>query len=293
MVEKILLINACIRPESRTLRMAKHLLYRLGGQVEEVNLENEAISALNSQSLKYRLEILATEKFDDPMLRYARQFKEADTIVIAAPYYDVSFPSSLKNYLEAICCVGLTFYYDEKEVAQTLCRAKRVYYVSSGGGAVNKNYGFEYVKALVREFFHISDVQGFFAEKLDLLGSDPEAIMEAAIANIDAAFDGKVFNKLVRDKIPDIIRKSGANPTIRTLNDGEYVQALRDKLNEEVAEFHAENNTEELADILEVAFSLAENMDCSREELLALCDQKRILRGGFEARQFLISRKDS
>lgn len=187
-MEKILFVNACIRPESRTLRLAKRLLSHLKGEVEEVNLEKEAIPALNTETLKYRQELLAAENFTDPMLRFARQFKEADTIVIAAPYYDLSFPSALKNYLESVCCVGLTFYYDEQEIAQTLCRAKKLYYVSSGGGVLNKSFGFEYVKALVGEFFHIFDVQGFFAEKLDLLGSDPEAIMDAAMDTVDAAF---------------------------------------------------------------------------------------------------------
>ena len=186
-MSKIIFINACIRPESRTHILAKYLLSRLSGQVEEVNLEAEAIPALNADRLKYRQELLAAEKFDDPMLRYARQFKEADIIVIAAPYYDLSFPSALKNYLEAICCVGLTFYYDENEVAQTHTRAKKLYYVSTGGGILKKQFGFEYVKALVGEFFHIYDVQGFFAEKLDLIGSDPERIMRDALAEIDSA----------------------------------------------------------------------------------------------------------
>ena len=185
-MDKILFINSCIRPESRTLMLTKHLLSKLEGEIEEVNLEKEAIPALNSSSLKYRQELLAAERFEDPMLSYARQFKEADVIVIAAPYYDLSFPSALKNYLEAICCVGLTFYYDENEAAQTHTKARKLYYVSTGGGILKKQFGFEYVKALVGEFFHIFDVQGFFAEKLDLLGSDPEAIMGAAIAEIDS-----------------------------------------------------------------------------------------------------------
>ncbi len=187
-MDKILFINACIRPESRTLRLAKHLLSRLDGEIQEVNLEIESIPALNTASLKYRQELLAAEKFDDPMLKYARQFKEADVIVIAAPYYDLSFPSSLKNYLEAICCVGLTFYYDENEVAQTQTKARKLYYVSTGGGILNKQFGFEYVKALVGEFFHIFDVRGFFAEKLDLLGGDPEKIMRDALCIIDDEF---------------------------------------------------------------------------------------------------------
>ena len=76
-MDKILFINACIRPESRTLRLAKHLLSRLNGEVQEVNLEKEAIPALNTATLRCRQDLLAAEKFDDPMLRYARQFKEA------------------------------------------------------------------------------------------------------------------------------------------------------------------------------------------------------------------------
>lgn len=188
-MEKILFINACIRPESRTLVLAKHLLSKLSGNVEEVNLEKEQIQPLNTQSLKYRQDLLATEKFDDPMLRYARQFKEADTIVIAAPYYDLSFPSALKNYLEAVACVGLTFYYDENEVAQTNTKATKHYYVSTGGGILKKQFGFEYIKALVGEFYHIYDVEGFFAEKLDLLGSAPDVIMNTALQEIDIFFN--------------------------------------------------------------------------------------------------------
>lgn len=187
-MDKILFINACIRPESRTWILAKHLLSRLDGEVQEVNLEKEAIPALNTASLKYRQDLLAAENFDDPMLRYARQFKDADIIVMAAPYYDLSFPSSLKNYLEAVACVGLTFYYDENEVAQTHCRARRLYYVSTGGGILKKQFGFEYVKALVGEFYHIFDVQGFFAEKLDLIGADPDAIMQEALQKVDKYF---------------------------------------------------------------------------------------------------------
>lgn len=287
---KILFINGCIRPESRTLILAKHLLSKLAGEIEEVNLEREAIPALTGDTLKYRGDLLAAGKFDDPMLRYARQFKEADTLVIAAPYYDLSFSSNLKNYLEAVACVGLTFYYDENEVAQTHTKARKLYYVSTGGGILKKQYGFEYVKALVGEFYHIFDVQGFFAEKLDLLGSDPDAIMAEALSNIDAAFEGRLSNKLVRDKIPDIIRANGQTPVVRTLNEAEYLENLHRKLNEEVAEFHADQNAEELADILEVAFALADTLGCSREELLTICDEKREKRGGFGNRQFLISK---
>lgn len=290
-MDRILFINCCIRPESRTLILARHLLSKLSGQVEEVNLEQEKIPALNADTLKYRQELLLAGKFEDPMFRYAKQFKEADVIVIAAPYYDLSFPSALKNYLEAVACVGLTFYYDAHEVAQTHTRARKLYYVSTGGGKINKKFGFAYVQALVGEFYHILDVEGFFAEKLDLIGSDPEAIMAEAMANIDGAFSGKVFNKLVRDRIPDMIRASGEIPNVRPLSDSEYLLSLDEKLDEEVGEYHRDGGVEELGDIMEVLFALAETMDFSRQDLVAVCDEKRKKRGGFSQRQFLISKK--
>lgn len=273
-MDRILFINACIREESRTLRLAKHLLSKLDGAVEEVNLEAENIRPLNSGSLKYRQELLAAGKFEDPMLRYANQFRAADIIVIAAPYYDLSFPSSLKVYFEAVACVGLTFYYDENEVAQTLCRAKKLYYVSTGGGELKRQFGFEYVKAMVQEFYHIPEVRGFFAENLDLLCSDSETIMARAVADLDLSFQKTVFHKLVRDKIPQIISARRETPVFRVLEDKEYTVCLEDKLDEEVKEYHKEKNLEELADVMEVAFSLAENLGYTREELLAVNRKK-------------------
>ena len=100
-----------------------------------------------------------------------------------------------------------------------------------------------------------------------------------------------VFNKLVRDRIPEIIEKAGARPNIRILDGEEYIRCLEDKLDEEVGEYHRDKTAEELADILEVVLALAEVNGCSREELLEIYRQKHEARGGFEGRIFLISRE--
>lgn len=99
------------------------------------------------------------------------------------------------------------------------------------------------------------------------------------------------YNKLVRDKIPAFIQDQGEKPHIRILEEGEYARLLEEKLDEEVAEYHRDQNLEELADILEVAFSLAENLGHSRKELLDVCQQKRAKRGSFSERIFLISKE--
>ena len=101
-----------------------------------------------------------------------------------------------------------------------------------------------------------------------------------------------VYNKLVRDKIPEIIEKQGQKPNIRIMEEGEYILALEQKLDEEVGEFHRDKNTEELADILEVVFALARTLDCSQEQLMQVYQKKHDIRGGFGQRIFLISKED-
>lgn len=100
-----------------------------------------------------------------------------------------------------------------------------------------------------------------------------------------------VYNKLVRDRIPELIRAQGETPHVRILDDEEYTACLEQKLDEEVREFHQEKNLEELADILEVVYELAENMGNTREDLDALYRKKHEARGGFRDRIFLISKE--
>lgn len=99
------------------------------------------------------------------------------------------------------------------------------------------------------------------------------------------------YNKLVRDKIPDIIRNQGEQPNIRILEDAEYRVNLERKLDEEVTEFHRDQTLEELADILEVVFALAESKGASKAELLKMYQEKHDKRGGFRDRIFLISKE--
>ena len=95
------------------------------------------------------------------------------------------------------------------------------------------------------------------------------------------------MGKLVRDKIPEIIRIDGKKPIIEILSNEDYLIELDKKLNEEVAEYQADKSIEEMADILEVLWALAEADGYSKEELLAACADKHEKRGGFAQRIFL------
>lgn len=187
-MEKILFVNACVRPDSRTLELARYVLKKLPGDVEELNLEAEQIRPHTGQSLARRNGLLAAGDHSDSMFRYAHQFRQADTVLIAAPYYDLSFPSSVKNWVESICNVGLTFYYDENEVAQSLCRGKRLIYVTTSGAEFVPDFGYEYIRRVFSEFFRIDEAVCFHGEKLDLRGAEPDAILAGVREKIDMFF---------------------------------------------------------------------------------------------------------
>lgn len=97
----------------------------------------------------------------------------------------------------------------------------------------------------------------------------------------------KVYNKLVRDKIPEIIEADGKACKTHILSNDEYIAALEVKLNEEVAEYQADKNLEEMADVLEVLQAICIARGYSLEELEALRAKKADERGGFAAKIFL------
>lgn len=100
----------------------------------------------------------------------------------------------------------------------------------------------------------------------------------------------KVFNKLVRDKIPEIIKNNNEEPITRILNDEEYKIELERKLLEEYNEvINAESNDylEELADMLEVIDTLASTQNKTLEDIMKIKEEKRKKRGGFKNKIFL------
>ena len=95
------------------------------------------------------------------------------------------------------------------------------------------------------------------------------------------------YDKLVRDRIPEIIAKNGQNAKVRRLTDEEYLRKLDEKLGEELAEYLADGNVEELADLLEVIYAAARARGCPAEKLDEIRRRKAMERGAFEAHLLL------
>ncbi len=177
----ILFVNACVRKQSRTLILAKQLLSTLEGEVKEIRLEDVDFPVVDEEFINHREDLKNAGKYDDPMFSLGRDFAAADTIVIAAPYYDLSFPAMLKQFFEQINVLGLTFTYSETGIPTGLCKADKLYYVTTAGGPIlSDELGFGYVKALANNFYGIDEVYQIKAEGLDVVGADVDAILEAA-----------------------------------------------------------------------------------------------------------------
>jgi predicted house-cleaning noncanonical NTP pyrophosphatase (MazG superfamily) len=95
------------------------------------------------------------------------------------------------------------------------------------------------------------------------------------------------YNKLVRDKIPEIIKNKGGIPVTRIADEEEYWQKLKEKLHEEVAEFDKDESVEELADILEVISAIAEHKQIELSKIEEIGQKKAEERGRFRGRIIL------
>ena len=133
--------------------------------------------------LKKREKLVKTGTFDDPMFRYARQFAEAEEIVIAAPFWDLSFPAKLKIYLEQLTVSGITFTYANGRPLG-LCRAKRLTYVTTSGGPIFDDFGYTYVKSLAKNFYGIKETKAVRAMNLDVDMIPAQDLLEKATISV-------------------------------------------------------------------------------------------------------------
>ena len=155
----------------------------MDGEIVELNLNLENIEPLNTEILEKRDSLLKDGKLDDPMFCYARQFANADEIVIAAPFWDLAFPAKLKIYLEQITVSGITFKY-MNGTPIGLCKAKNLTYVTTSGGPIFDDFGYAYVKALAQKFYGIEKTKSVRAMNLDVEMISAEELLQKATISV-------------------------------------------------------------------------------------------------------------
>ncbi|MBO4666668.1 MAG: NAD(P)H-dependent oxidoreductase [Bacilli bacterium] len=189
---KILHLDASISKNSRTKELANYLISKLDGEVTYLKLANNGFAPLSGDKLIWRDELIAKKDFHDPYFDRAKLFRDSDIVVITAPFYDLSFPSSLKVFFENINVIDLLFTYLPDGSIKSLCVPKKIYYVTTAGGAIHNNeYSFGYIKSLAETFYNTTDCLFISAKNLDVVGQNVNQLLHIAKTEIDKLLKNK------------------------------------------------------------------------------------------------------
>lgn len=191
-MKEILVIDACVRrEESRTRKMLDCAVEILKEEHPDwkltiLNLCDMDLKYWNTQSLKERDALLASGQYDAPVFALGHQFREADGIVVATPFWDLSVPAVLKVYIENISADGVTFA-SGPEGLYGLCKAEWMLFLTTRGGlyeGTDMEQSSRYMEAISR-FFGIDSYFCVYGEGLDVAELDGEGILAAALAETE------------------------------------------------------------------------------------------------------------
>ena len=189
---RLLFVDACVRGErSRTLKLARRFLeaYRRANPEDEIverDLMEERLEPQYPEVLAERDALWEAGRLEEPMFAPARQFAAADKIVLAAPFWDLSYPAILKIYLERISVTNITFGYDESGRSVGLCRAEKLLFITTRGGDFSRpetswmESGAGHIRALCA-MYGIPSFQLLCAEGLDDVRNGKDALMARAL----------------------------------------------------------------------------------------------------------------
>lgn len=185
---KLLFVDCCISQrgaDSRTRALADAFLETFQAAHPDAEIGTvppEALLALKPfepEMLNDRDALAGVGAFDAPVFDLARQFRAVDRIVVAAPFWDLSFPAALRAYIEYISANGLTYHY-EADGCHGDCRAERLVYLTSGGDFEREDsLGVLYWRQLAA-MFGIGRFDYVFAGGLDIDPAKAPELLDAA-----------------------------------------------------------------------------------------------------------------
>lgn len=171
-MEKLIYLDVCMHSESRTKRIAEAIIDALSARynITTITLNGADYPAVNSEILNERNNGYVPEKY----VATARQIAEADRIVIAAPFYDMSYPAILKLFIENMSLFGITFNTNEKE-CYGLCKSKKVIYITTRGMNISTGDPLEqatpYIKA-ISHLWGLGEVYTISAQNMDYVSPE-------------------------------------------------------------------------------------------------------------------------
>lgn len=185
-MKKLLFINGCVRgtEKSRTYLLCEKFLntYRRthpGIEIEQLNLAQMPLTWLNAEDLDKRDSLIAKGQLDGPDFQLARQFADADRILVGAPFWDLSVPAVVKVYFELVSVCNITFAYTEYG-QEGRCNAGKMLLITTAGGPMGEeDCACGYLKALCN-MYGIGSFEAITAEGLDIWGAPVQELLDEA-----------------------------------------------------------------------------------------------------------------
>ena len=174
-MRKIFYVDACLRTGSNTKKIADAIIAKLAERydVETVRLSENVFPVVNNDILNDRANGIVPEEY----VEMAKKLADADRLVIAAPFWDMSFPSALKVFLENMSLFNVTFGSNEKE-CYGLCKAEKVLYITTRGMNVSTGDALEqatpYIKA-IGKLWGLGELHVISAQNMDYSTEEQKA----------------------------------------------------------------------------------------------------------------------
>ena len=166
-MSKIFYVDACLRTGSNTKKIADAIIAKLAEryEIETVRLSENVFPVVNNDILNDRANGIVPDEY----VEMAKKLAAADRLVIAAPFWDMSFPSALKVFLENMSLFNVTFGSNEKE-CYGLCKAEKVLYITTRGMNVSTGDVLEqatpYIKA-IGKLWGLGELHVISAQNMD------------------------------------------------------------------------------------------------------------------------------
>ena len=174
-MRKIFYVDACLRTGSNTKKIADAIIAKLAEryEIETVRLSGNAFPVVNNDILNDRANGIVPDEY----VEMAKNLADADRLVIAAPFWDMSFPSALKVFLENMSLFNVTFGSNEKE-CYGLCKAEKVLYITTRGMNINTGDDMEqatpYLKA-IGKLWGLGELHVISAQNMDYSTEEQKA----------------------------------------------------------------------------------------------------------------------
>lgn len=181
---KCLFVDCTLREESRTRVLANEFVSSLDSkyEVKHLKLDEEDLKPLVGKFYQDRQTLLDKGELNHLRFRYAHELQEADLVVVAAPFWDLSFPALLKIYIENCSVDGITFTTSQNGLVG-LCKANSLVYLTTRGGIYEDGTLESAIPQLENlcKFFGIKKLHTIAADGMDIVGYDSQASLDKAI----------------------------------------------------------------------------------------------------------------